>query len=132
MKQAHFLKPVAVVLLVIVLALGSYFLGDKHGVETMSVKRVNPTQIAEAMKGDHFYSDYRENSLLVSGTVSTISKNNGDVTVGFDTTSSFRVLCDFDNTTASFHSGDNITALSEGGSAQRQPSAVLLKNCVLP
>ena len=122
------------VLVVVLLGLGvaAFFLGDKHGVESMSVKRITPDQAAAAMKGDYFYSNYRENTLLVSGSVFAVTTTSTDQVVTFKTGSAFKALCDFGSSAPAIHPGDTITALSEGGSAERQVSAVLLKNCVLP
>ena len=115
-----------------ILAVGMFFLGDKHGIETMTFRRVTPDQLATAMLDDHFYSSYRENTLLVSGTVSSVSRTNNDLVVTFKTTSSFKVLCDFGGSSSAIRPGDVITALSEGGSAKREISSVLLKDCLIP
>jgi len=131
MKHTQLAKLIILVLVLIVVGFASFFLGSKHAVESMTIKRVTPTQIAEAMKGDHFYSDYKENTLLVKGTISTVSQSNGDLVVGFKTSSSYGALCDFGNSGVSFRTGGTITVLAESGPAERQPSAVLLKGCVL-
>lgn len=131
MDRAKIIKLVVVVLIVMAVGAVSFLFGDKHGVESMTIKRITPDQAASAMQGDHFYSDYRENTLMVSGTVSSISKNSNDSLVTFETGSPFKTRCDFGSTAAAVHRGETITILSEGGSAQRQASAVLLKGCIL-
>ena len=132
MKLSKNLQVLVLVIVVILIGSIAYFLGDKHGVESMSIKQVTPNQIAEAMKGDHFYRDYRENTLLVKGTVSSVKQNNNDLVVNFKSNSTFGAVCDFGSSSATIHQGDIITVISEAGSAERQPSAVLLKNCVFP
>ena len=132
MKQAKFLKLTVAVLVVIFIGLGSFFLGDKHGVESMRIKRVTPTEIAQAMKDDHFWRTYRENTLLVTGTLSSVNKTAGDLVIGFKTDSTYGALCDLGNSNQVLHVGERISALGESGPAQRQPSAVLLKGCVIP
>jgi hypothetical protein len=131
MDQTKIIKLVAVVLLIIVVGIVSFFFGDKHALETLTIKRITPDQAASAMQGDHFYTDYRENTLLISGTVSSISTNNNDSVVTFKTSSAFKTVCDFKNLRSAIHPGETITALSEGGSAERQTSAVLLQDCTL-
>ena len=132
MKQAKIIQLIVLAIVLLVVAAVAFFLGDKHAVQTMTIKRVTPDQAAVAMKGDYFYSNYRENTLLVSGTVSVVSKTSNDLIVTFKTSAAFETMCDFGNFTSAIRPGDTITALSEGGLAERQPSAVLLKNCVLP
>ena len=120
------------VLFVVIFAAGMFFLGDKHGIESMTFRRVTPDQLASAMRDDHFYSSYRENTLLVRGTVSSVSDTNGDTIVAFKSGLAFKASCDFGGTKPAIRQGDTITVLSEAGVAERQPSGVLLKDCLLP
>jgi hypothetical protein len=115
-----------------VVGVGSFFLGDKHAVDSLTVKRVTPNQVSAAMTGDHFYSDYRESTLLVTGTASPITRSGSSAIVTFATGSSFKTRCDFASYTGGIRTGDSIKAISEGALAERQPSAVLLKNCTTP
>jgi hypothetical protein len=83
------------------------------------------------MKDDHFWQTYRENTLLVKGTVSSVSNPNGDVVIGLKTESSYKSFCDLGVSDHVFETGDQVTVMAESGPAERQPSAVLLKGCVL-
>jgi hypothetical protein len=135
LKRVTASKPTMVILaslFIIILAVGAFFLGDKHGIETMTFRRVTSDQLATAMHDDHFYSSYRENTLLVRGTVASISNTNGDSIVGFKSTLSFKAACDFGAMIPVVHQGETITVLSEAGVAERQPSGVLLKDCLIP
>jgi hypothetical protein len=132
LEQTKIIKLIALVLVFIVVGLAAFFFGDRHGLESMTIKRVTPDQAATAMKGDHFYSDYGASTLLIKGTVSSVYKTSDDLVVTFQTNSSFKTICDFGNSSAAIQPRDTITALSEGGSAKRQQSAVLLTNCVIP
>ena len=132
MKQSNVLKALALVALVMVVYAGSFLLGDKHALQSMTIKRVTPTQIANAMKGDHFYSDYRENTVLVSGTVASAVRDGNGLTVIFKTSSSYQAVCHFDTYLATIRSGQTITVLSEAATADRQPAGVLLHSCIIP
>lgn len=132
MKQVSFLRVIALVLVLIVVSGVSFFIGDMHALKSMTIKQVTPTDIAQAMKDDHFYSSYRENTLLVKGTVSSVSAHNGDVVIGLKTESTYQALCDLGVSGHVFETGDQVTVLAQSGPALRQPSAVLLKGCTLP
>jgi hypothetical protein len=60
----------------------------------MKVTRATPHQLAEAMKGDHFYSDYGKSALLVSGTVASVARSSGHLVVGFQTGSTYGASCE--------------------------------------
>ena len=124
--------PLAGLLAIIILCVVFYFLGDTHAVQSMTIKRVTPDQIANAMKGDYFYTDYRENTLIVKGQVESVSKSAGTSQLTFKTSSSFQAYCDLANGTVVPKTGDIVTALSEGGPALRQTNGVLLVNCTIP
>ena len=44
-----------------------------QALDGLSIKRVTATEIANAMQEDRFYADYRQNTLLVDGIVSSLS-----------------------------------------------------------
>jgi hypothetical protein len=96
---------------------------------TNSPLRVTPDQIARAMQEDHFYSDYGQNQLLVQGTISSLDRQNNDLTITLSTTVATAVLCDLGNLGASLKPGEAITVTARADQALRQPSAVMLKNC---
>jgi hypothetical protein len=132
MKQENVLKAFVLVVLVIVIYAGSFFLGDKHALQSMTIKRVAPTQLANAMKGDYFYSKYGENTLLISGTVDSAVRSGNGLTVTFKTSSSYHAVCHFDTYVAAIRSGQTITVLTEAAVADRQPAGVLLHSCIIP
>jgi len=118
----------AVLLVLAVVAAGSFFLGDTHALDSLTIKRVTPSQVSAAMAADHFYSDYRASTLLVTGTAASITRSGSSAIVTFATGSPFKTLCDFANYTGRIRVGDSIKAISETALAERQPSAVLLKD----
>jgi hypothetical protein len=109
----------------------SFFAGDGFALGGLSVRRATPGQLAGAMQGDHFYSDYRENTLLVVGSVASVSGNGGAFTLEFATSGTFKALCEFQTGRPPVSVGDTITVVSEAYSAERRPSAVELTGCVL-
>jgi hypothetical protein len=110
----------------------SYFLGDKHALETLRVRRVTPDQIAKAMKDDRFFADYRERTLLVTGTVASLTGDVGGEIVRFRTASRFAALCDLRDKAPQADRGQQLTVIAEGATAERQSAAVMLRNCRLP
>ena len=132
MKQTKVLQILTILIAAVVVFVAAFFLGDKHGVENMSFKQVIPDQLGSAMKDDHFYSSYRENTLLVDGTVASVESSSNNSIASFKTTSSYSVSCDFGRLMPTIRTGDKIIVITEGATAVRQPSGVMLKNCVLP
>ena len=117
-------------LLVLLIVCGIfYFLGDKSAVQSMTIKRITPDQAASAMQGDHFYSDYRLNTLIIKGQVASIAQVDGARRVTFKTSSSYHAYCDLAADTQTPKVGSIITVLSEGGPAVREPNGVLLVAC---
>lgn len=131
MKQSLLLKYIIVVSLLVIVAGGSSFLTWRMTLNKLTIKSVSPTQIANAMKDDNFFSNYNENTLLVKGTVSTINRQGNDWIIGLRTSSSYKSLCDLGNTPTRLQKGDNLTVLAEAATAERQTNAVLLKNCII-
>lgn len=131
-KQLKYTVAVIILLVVLLVVSGSAFLlGDKHALETMKFKSAAPDQIANAMKEDHFYNDYRASTLIVRGQVALLSRQDGDTVIGLKANSSYKALCDLGNVSSVPRVGTTITVMAEGATAQRQPAAVLLKNCII-
>jgi len=82
------------------------------------------------MRDDRFFSDYGQSTLLVDGTISSLTQ--GSNVIAFKADSAFQVLCDLASPHPSLHTGSQITVTAEGSVAERQPSAVLLHGCVIP
>jgi hypothetical protein len=126
----------AVLIATIVTAIGvaciTYVLGSTRGVESMTVKFVSPQQVALAMKNDEFYTDYRENTLVIKGVITSIYKTETSQIVTFKTSGSFGATCDMWNAGKLYDIGQTLTVITEGGAAVRQPHDVLLSSCTLP
>ncbi|MDX6416422.1 MAG: hypothetical protein QOG28_1042 [Trebonia sp.] len=84
------------------------------------------------MHDDTFYSDFKDATLVMRGTVAPLDRRAGDVVVEFSTRSPYRSLCDLGSQLSTPHVGDTITVLAEGATAERRPSAVVLTGCTLP
>ena len=110
----------------------SFFLGDEHALEALRVSHVTPSQIAKAMKEDRFFADYRERTLLVTGTIESVTGDSGGVIVRFRTVSRFAALCDLRDRGSAVRRGVRLTVIAEGATAERQSAAVMLRNCRLP
>ena len=109
----------------------SFFLGFKHALEALQVTHVTPGQIATAMEEDRFFADYRERTLLVTGTVESVTGDAGGEVVRFRAASRFAALCDLRDRTSEVRRGLRITVVAEGATAERQSAAVMLRNCHL-
>jgi hypothetical protein len=131
MKQSILLKYVIVVSLLIIVAGGSSFLTWRMTLNKLTIESVSPTQIANAMKADNFYSNYNENTLLVKGVISSTSHQGGDWVIGLSTSSSFKSLCDLGTTSTKLQKGDNVSVLAEAATAERQTNAIMLKSCII-
>jgi hypothetical protein len=130
MNQPKLIKSAIVILLLIVVATGGYFGGWRSALSNLTIKMATPTQIAQAMKNDNFYSTYNENTLEVRGLVSSVDKQGRDVVIGFSTNSSFKTLCNLGNVATNLQKGNMVTVLAEAATAERQTQAVMLINCV--
>jgi len=121
------------ILLICIIGVFSYKIGLRSA--NMQVKDITPKQLAEAMLGDHFYSDNPSTMLLVSGKVSSVSNQYGNTLVEFQTTTKPSVLpkvtCDFKNA-VSIKKGETIRILTMAYAAKREHTAdVVLQNCYL-
>jgi len=84
--RKHWWLIVAGVLLIVALAgVGGHVLGGIQTVKGISVTRTTPHQLAEAMKQDRFFADYRHSALLVSGTIASVDRGGGHLIVAFKT-----------------------------------------------
>jgi hypothetical protein len=131
-RKRRLLRFVALVLVLACVGGISFFLGHKHALEALRVRHVTPGQIAKAMEEDRFFADYRERTLLVTGTVESVTGDVGGEVVRFRTASRFAALCDLRDRTSAVRRGLPLTVIAEGATAQRQSAAVMLRNCRLP
>jgi len=124
---------IAALLLIIVAAgVGGFLLGDVHAVKGISVTSATPHELAEAMKQDRFFSDYRQSALLVTGTIASVTRGKDHLIVAFKTGSTFSASCDLGTLPASPRVGETLTVLTVGQAAERLPAGVLLHDCVIP
>lgn len=125
---------IAVAALVVVgaVAVAGFAFGDNLSVTRITVMRATPHQLAEAMKTDNFYADYRQSALLVSGPVASVGVRGAHLIIGLQTDSSYAVLCDLGTATTAPRVGEILTVLTAGHAAERLPAAVLLNDCVVP
>ena len=131
MKKRMILGLLALVVLLLFGA-GCFFAGERHGLQQMTVKRVSPEQLATAMQQDRFYSTYRENTLLVTGTITSVEKQGNNLVATFKTSASFKAQCDLGGNDQNLPTDREVTLITEGATARRLPNAVLLTDCTLP
>jgi len=106
-------------------------LGDRYALTNLTVLETTPDHLAAAMQNDHFYSDYNEDTLVVRGLVGSLTGDRTGAVLQFQTASAFTTRCQFDQYPATVHPGDTISVLTEGATAERLASAVLLRGCRL-
>jgi len=132
MRSRRLLWYAGLVLLLVAICAVSLFMGDKYAVDHLAIKSVSPDQIAGAMQQDDFFSNYRYDTLLVRGTVTSVRKTGNALVVGLKTDVAFAVSCDLGSYSQPVAMGDTISVMTEGASAEREASAVLLHDCVVP
>ena len=94
---------VATILLVIFVGGLAFYLGDYYALDNLAIEQITPNQAANAMKGDYFYSNYREDSLMMEGKINSVSKTGNNFIIGFSTGSSFKTYCQLSKPAASIH-----------------------------
>lgn len=118
----------AITLLALAFA-GCGALREQNPTPTATVVHVSANQIAQAMAEDRFFSDYGHSTLLVDGTVLSVTRQDDDLIIELGTSAPNRVLCDIGNQVTSVSPGDTITVQAPSNDARRQGSAVLLRSC---
>jgi hypothetical protein len=95
--------------------------------------QVTADQVAQSMQQDDFFSTYGLNTLIISGTVSSIDRQANDLIVELKTSVPTRVFCELGNQSSSVHVGDAITVRSvlPNRDVTRRGSDMLIKNCTL-
>lgn len=109
----------------------SFFCGDSYALEGLNVRQVTPQQLADAMHSDGFYSNYRENTLLVRGSIASVAGEDGRLILEFTTSGTFKALCQLQRKRSKIQVGERITVVSEAYTAEREPSAILLTGCTV-
>ncbi len=116
----------------IILLVGFFFLGSKYALDRLTIRNVTPTQAANAMKDDHFWVSYREDTLFITGPVTSVSHSGQGTLVNFRTDSSYGAQCSFTNFSGTITRGQTIKVATIANAAEREPSGVKLNNCVIP
>lgn len=128
------LKPFKYPLLIIIAIIagtGLFFLGSKYALDHLSIRQITPTQAANAMKDDHFWSSYRENTLLITGDVISVAKSSNNTIVNFKTDSSYGAECSFANFSGTINKGQPIKVVTIANAAERESLGVKLNNCLM-
>jgi len=117
-------------LVILILGAGSYWAGNLHARQNIGIEHVTASQLGDAMQQDNFFSSYGSAALLFKGTVSNVKNGNNVSLVTFATNHPFNVICQFPSN-LSVKTGQTISVIAPGGTAERQKSGVLLHNCSL-
>jgi len=126
----RFKIPIIIIVACILLVI-SFFLGSKYALDNLAIRQVTPTQLASAMKDDHFWRSYREDTLVVSGKVSSVVHGGSSTVVEFATGSTYGVQCSFNNISHVPTVGQSIKVSTIANGAMRLKSGVGLKDCLL-
>jgi hypothetical protein len=118
--------------LLLILGGGSFFLGNKYSVDSMEITRVTSTQVGFAMKGDHFYSDFRGKVLAITGTVAKVIPSDKTSLVTFISENNLKVSCRLTSESLAFSAARKVTLIAVASKAERTPDGVLLQECVNP
>lgn len=109
----------------------AFFLGDRLALLNVTIQQATPDELATAMANDEFYADYFENTLLVRGSVASVASDGYGGVIEFQSQGAFKTRCQFDQYPATIHAGDTISVVTQGATAVRLTSVVLLRGCIL-
>ena len=110
----------------------AFFAGDSHAVQSLKVVAANPTDLGNAMQQDNFYSSFRESTLIVAATATTVDRVHGTQVVTLASGSSYTVRCRMATSSPTVRTGEGITVVTEGATASREAHGVQLNGCVVP
>lgn len=119
----------AIIALLLLANIASWWYGNLHSRQTSGVEKVSVAQLANAMKGDSFYSSYGNAGLVFTGDVSGVRKSGNTALVTFTSDSSYAITCQFVHG-RQIKVGDMLSVAAPGGSAERLKGGVLLHNCL--
>ena len=95
---------------------------------TPTVVRISADDAARAMAGDHFYSDYGQAILVISGRVGDITVTGNNSRIALVTSTSAVVLCETFGA-PDVKTGDAISVRVRATDALRDDAGVLLRSC---
>ena len=124
---------VAAALVGLVMAASAAFLaGYAVAVGGLRVEHATPDRLAQAMSADEFYSDFRHDTVIVRGTVASVSATGSTTTIVFQTAGAWRTECQTtDAGPRRLGPGDTLTVVAVAIAAERLPSGVLLTGCAI-
>ena len=95
---------------------------------TPTVVRISADDAARAMAGDHFYSDYGEAILVITGRVGDITVTGNNSRIALVTSTAAVVLCETFGA-PDVKAGDAISVRVRATDALRDDAGVLLRSC---
>ena len=96
---------------------------------TATILRITADDAARAMNGDHFFSDYGQAILVISGRVGEVAPSGTNNTrIGLTTSSTAVVICEVFGAPA-VKRGDTIQVRVRASDALRDDAGVLLRSC---
>ena len=105
---------------------------------SVPVLHVTADEVAIAMQEDAFYAKYGQSTLLIDGTINSISQQDNHPLVEFKTVETIKVFCELDSQAAALQAGNAITVQvanpqqnASRGISPDDPTlpAVMLKHC---
>ncbi|HUD81194.1 MAG TPA: hypothetical protein VMR08_01010 [Patescibacteria group bacterium] len=130
MNKSKIIRISIIVIILIFVGAAGFYAGWSFALSKLTVKTITPTQAANAMKNDDFYSNYNENMLEIHGVVASITDKNNDLVIGLATNSTYKTYCDLGHVPTKPQKESLVTVMAGGATARRQPNAVVLNNCV--
>jgi hypothetical protein len=95
---------------------------------TPTVIRITADDAARAMAGDHFYADYGQAILVISGRVSDITVTGNNSRIALTTSTAAVVLCETFGA-PDLKAGDAVSVRVRATDALRDDAGVLLRSC---
>jgi hypothetical protein len=95
---------------------------------TPTIVRISADDAARAMAGDHFYSDYGQAILVISGRVADVVVTGNNSRVALTTSTAAVVMCETFGA-PDVKAGDTIQVRVRATDALRDDAGVLLRSC---
>lgn len=81
------------------------------------------------MQDDRFFSDYAQATLIVRGTVKSVTRQGSDTVLELTSGVPTRVLCDLGADASGLTGGDTVKVIARSSDAERGSGTVVLKKC---
>jgi hypothetical protein len=95
---------------------------------TPTIVRITADDVARAMAGDHFYSDYGQAILAITGRVGDVTVTGNDSRIALATSTAAVVICETFGA-PDVKAGDTIQVRVRATDALRDDAGVLLRSC---